>query len=133
MGGLELSGQIGPTFFVLLFAAAIGLYIAAKYRTSEALKGAAEGWEMNARAQEARADRLEESLSDVKLELEHVRTELLELQKRAPDLKALYELGNANTTLSRNNSAAVVSLGAQMERVAEGVDRIFQHIAAAAK
>lgn len=129
MAGIELTGSIGPTFFLLLAAAGIGLYIAAKYRTNEALKGAAEGWQLNAEAQKERADKLDTDLSAVRVDLASVRAELVELQKRAPDLRALYELNNHAAVVNKNNESTLKVIVTQLERLVQGIDTFAQHAA----
>lgn len=127
---INYTGQIGPTFFLLLIAAAAGLYVAIKYRTNDALREAADGWRENAEAGDSMNKRLEKEVDDLKLDLHHVRTELDDLRKRAPELSQLYELSNLNTTLNQRNTETMTAMASQLARVAEGVDRLFEHMAA---
>lgn len=106
---VNFTGQIGPTFFLLLILAGVGLYVAVKYRTNEALKDAVDAWRENAEAHEEKADRLGAEVRDLRAELAAVRVELDELKKRAPELQQI-------TT--------------QMERMASGIDLIFEHVSA---
>lgn len=129
MGGIEITGSIGPTFFVVLAALLVGLYVAAKYRTNEALKGAVDGWRENAEAQESRADRLEGELVDVRLKLSTLQGELQSLQREAPDLKALYQLNNLAATVNKNNETTLKTIVTQLERLVHGIDTFAQHAA----
>lgn len=130
MSGIEFNGSVGPQFWLLLIGAVCALYVAVKYKTNGALKEAANGWRENAEAQESRGDRLEQDLSRLHQDFNHARVELDDLKKRAPDLKALYELSNLNTRLAQENSATLKDVATQMQRMTTGIDEVVKHVAA---